>query len=240
MADLLICLGIVAAMYKEEYTIPICSLVLTYHTAMMFYSDQIGKIHRTISCALAVTEMTKGGVIVLLFFVEILFNLRPYNKNIYWIIFVWISISATFTVSGEPAAFYLALNAYYLATQFRLEARPFAGLRIDPIFQCAIQTFSEIIKFVSLSKVAVVAYHKNEFAEFLLCTGVNIISTNLDASTSMSLVAHAIAVNMVPFFVILQWWGVMALAHLVCPLYDFNVVAVYAVDALFFLRIWYF
>ena len=242
ISDMTVFAGVVAAMYNEDYSIPICATLLTYQTLMLFYSNQPGrKVHRSLSCALAVTEMTNGGVMSLLFFVEVIFNFRFYfsNSKVLWNIFLWISISATYSVGTESASLYLALTAYYLVNQLRLEARSIASLQIDPIFKSLVYTFSEIIKFASLFKHALISYYTNDFAPFLFCAGINVLTTNLNATTSFSLVAHAIAANL-PWFVIAEWATAMLLAHWIAPLYEFNIVAVYWVDALFFLRIWYF
>ena len=239
ISDMTVLAGVVASMYNEDYTIPICAALLTYQTAMIFYSNPMGKIHRSLSCALAVTEMTNGGVITLLFLVEVIFNFRLYFSNVLWVAFLWISISATYLVGTESASLYLALTAYLLVNQLRLEAGSLASLQIDPIFKSLIYTFSEIIKFASVFKHALIAYYMNNLPPFVLCAGVNVLTTNMNASTSLSLIAHAIAANL-PGFVIAEWATAMLLAHWIEPLYEFNVVAVYSVDALFFLRIWYF
>ncbi len=232
--------GIVAALYKETYTLPICAATLLYYSATMFHTDTIGKIHRTLSCALCITEIAEGGVLPVLLVVELVFELHRYLSNfkLFWGALCWICIVKTYWVSREPACVFLFFNVYLLVNQLRLEARKFAAFRIDPIFHNLVMTFSEIIKFASLANLAAISYSTHDVASFLGCVGVNMASTKLKGSTSVSLLAHALASDMSPF-VVAQWAATMLLGHAIEPLYDFNIVFIYVVDGLFFLRIWY-
>ena len=123
--------------------------------------------------------------------------------------------------------------------QLRLETSSLANQKIDPVFKKLVFTFSEIVKFASLARHALIANATKDATAFAFCVCMNLVSMNLEASTSLSLITHAIAAE-IPSFVIAEWATVMFLAHYIKPLYEFNIVAVYGVDALFFLRIWYF
>jgi len=221
----------------SNYSVPICVFIV-YQMMMIPHSSPIGKIRRTMSSTLALTQLVDGGVLPYLVLNEALFVRRPIKLKIAWGVCLWVTLIGTYTRCSVVALPYLALNAYYLVNQFRMEAAALAVIEIDPIFYHLIRAFSEIIKFGSLAKHFELVSSTKDVLPFLGCTAMNIISSGLDASTSISLLTHAIVAN-VPFVVIVKWGFIMLLAHWYKPFYEFNVVAVYMVDALFFIRVWY-
>ena len=93
-------------------------------------------------------------------------------------------------------------------------------------------SFSGILKFASLVKLGTMA----DIRPFLVGAAVNISTTGM---TSACLLVHAIASGQKSASFILTGAVAMTLVQWIEPFYDFNEIASYAVDALFFLSMWY-
>jgi hypothetical protein len=190
------------------------------------------KIHYSLSCAVAMTHMKKGGGIPLLMLIELGFLFQKRS-------FVFVAILATHSTSVVEAYPILFFNAFVLFSQAKHEFRRLGSYQIDPIFQALMFVFSEILKFTSLVNAALVAQKTRDIGSFLCCVAANLATTNRSYATSATLVVHSATIHLA-FHVKVYWAALMILNAFFSPLYEFSVISEYLIDLAFFARIWYF
>lgn len=219
--------------YEELAAFAGSALLLScYGYRLMFEVNATNMIHYSLSCAVATSQLKKGGMIPFLVLIEVGFRWRKRNV-------VFFAMAATHLFSEFESFPFLFYNSYVFFSQLRHEFRNLGSFKIDPIFKALIAVFSEIIKFASLVNAAWVAHDTKNVAPFLFCLIANIGTTNRDSATSTTLLVHSATMN-VPLHIKLYWATLMVLNASFSPLHDFSIVSEYLIDAAFFMRIWYF
>jgi hypothetical protein len=211
-------------------------LLIYYTLELMKEASVMDKIHYSMTCAITVTQLTQGKMEALLVMVEIVFLLKTILKSVQLKkLAIWTCIVFTYSVCNKYASVYLVVNAYYLMRQIKSEAHSLSSQQMTPSFYSMIRIFSEIIKFASFVHFAV---KSTTATPLFLCFLANLVTSGREGTTSSCLLVHA-AVSRVPSVVLIKWWSFMLLNRNLKPLYEFTMVSEYAIDALFYLRLWH-
>ena len=218
----------------------VSAAMVIYYTYALVTASTFEKIHHSIACVLAMTTIVDPDALPLVIANEAAFTLFAFKnrwiKTVAWA-GLWTSIVAAhvlyFYGAVHPiAGVYLVVHAYFFVRQARWDARQLNGHKIDPDLKLMFASFSGILKFASLVKLGTMA----DIRPFLVGAAVNISTTGM---TSACLLVHAIASGQKSASFILTGAIAMTLVQWIEPFYDFNEIASYAVDALFFLSMWY-
>jgi hypothetical protein len=219
---------------------PLCGayeILLIHYTLELFQGASVmDKIHYSMSCAIAVTHLTQGKMEALLMMVELVFMLKTILTSVRLKkMAIWTCIVFTYSVCNKYASVYLVVNAYFLMRQIKDDARSLSSQRMTTWFYSMIRIFSEIIKFTSFVHFAV---KSTTATPLFLCFLANLVTSGREGTTSTCLLVHA-AVSKVPPIVLIKWWSFVVLNRTIKPLYGFSMVSEYAIDALFYLRLWH-